>query len=80
TLKINEKLAQEQIERLRIFKKNRDLAAVAKSLEKLLQAATINSENLMYHFLTAAENKVTLGEISDTLRKSYGLYKETVTL
>jgi methylmalonyl-CoA mutase N-terminal domain/subunit len=80
TLKINEKLAQEQIERLRNFKKNRDHAAVAKSLEKLLQASTNNSENLMYHFLNAAENKVTLGEISDTLRKSYGLYKETVTL
>lgn len=31
-------------------------------------------------FIDAAEDGVTLGEISDTLRAVFGLYKETITV
>lgn len=50
------------------------------SLEKIQLAAQDSRQNLMPLFVEAVENKVTLGEISDTLRKVFGQYKETLTL
>lgn len=79
TLKISEATAREQVERLTKFKANRDADKVKAALEKI-SAAARGSENLMPLFVSAVENKVTLGEISDTLRQVFGLYKETITL
>lgn len=78
-LKVSEETAQEQINRLKEFKNKRDSKLVKSSLEKIENAAS-SDENLVPLFIDAVNNNVTLGEISDTLRKAFGLYKETITL
>jgi methylmalonyl-CoA mutase N-terminal domain/subunit len=78
-LKITEKVAQEQIARLKKFKAARDGAKVSAQIARIEKAAMSN-ENLMPIFIDAVEVGVTLGEISDTLRKVFGLYKETITV
>ena len=77
-LKITEAVSNEQIARLKKFKVARDQKLVAKKLEALANAANNPKENLMPHFVDCVENHVTLGEISDTLRKVFGLFKEHV--
>jgi len=79
TLKVSEQTAQEQIERLKKFKANRDKDKVNAELEKISKAAK-NDENLIPHFVTAVEAHVTLGEISDELRKIFGKHQERITL
>lgn len=78
-LKISEEVAREQIQRLQKFKAQRDAKKVASELEKIRNAAASN-DNLMPLFISAVESQVTLGEISDSLRKVFGLYKETITI
>jgi methylmalonyl-CoA mutase N-terminal domain/subunit len=78
-LKITEKVAQEQIARLKKFKAARDPAKVSAQIARITATAA-STENLMPVLVDAVEAGVTLGEISDTLRKSFGLYKETITV
>lgn len=78
-LKIKSTVEKEQIARLKAFKKKRNAKIVKTKLE-LLQNASQTKDNLMPVFIDCVENKVTLGEIADTLRKSFGLYKETITI
>ena len=78
-LKISEETAREQINRLKAFKQKRDNNKVKAQLERVSNAANSGS-NLMPLFIEAVENDVTLGEISDSLRKVFGLYKETITV
>lgn len=79
TLKIPEETAHEQVQRLTKFKQKRDHKLVKKQLEQLTNAAQ-TGDNLMPLFIEAVDNNVTLGEISDALRKVFGLYKEKITL
>jgi methylmalonyl-CoA mutase N-terminal domain/subunit len=78
-LKVTEEVARDQIARLKAFKAKRDSAKVRGHLEKISNAAS-GSDNLMPLFTDAVDAGVTLGEISDTLRKTFGLFKETITL
>lgn len=78
-LKIKPAVEKEQIRRLKAFKKRRKSSAVQSQLERIQNAAR-SKENLMPLFIEAVENDVTLGEISDCLRKEFGAYKEAVTL
>ena len=78
-LKITEAVSQEQIARLKRFKASRDTKKVSAHLEKIRTTASGDS-NLMPLFVDAVEDKVTLGEIADALRASFGLFKETVTI
>src|SRR5690606_1061318 len=78
-LKISDEVAREQIERLKKFKAKRDAKKVEQHLERVRQAAE-SDHNLMPVFIEAVENNVTLGEISEELRKVFGLYKESITL
>ncbi len=78
-LKIHEAVANEQISRLKAFKARRDQSKVNEQLAKIKKAAQ-GKENLMPLFVDAVEANVTLGEISDTLREVFGLYKETITI
>lgn len=78
-LKVNRAVQASQIRRLKKFKKNRNKKVVASKIEALTSAAELK-KNLMPYILESVENKVTLGEISDSLRKVYGLYKENITL
>ena len=78
-LKVSEETAAEQIARLKRFKERRDQKAVADQLALIKRCAESN-DNLMPVIINAVEAKVTLGEISDTLRSVFGLYKETITV
>jgi methylmalonyl-CoA mutase, N-terminal domain len=48
-------------------------------LSKIEEAAR-SGANLMPHIVNAVENYATVGEISDTLRKVFGEYQETVVI
>ncbi|MES2768465.1 MAG: methylmalonyl-CoA mutase family protein, partial [Bdellovibrionota bacterium] len=68
-MKIKSAVEKEQVSRLKAFKKKRKSLGVKTKLEQLANASNTN-ENLMPIIIDCVENKVTLGEISDTLRKS----------
>lgn len=78
-MKITEAVSQEQVERLKRFKAKRDLVKVQFHLAKVRVAAE-NDQNLMPVLIDAVEVGCTLGEVSDTLRKVFGLFKETITV
>lgn len=65
-----------QIERLRDLRSSRSHEAWLKSQTALEQAAR-SSDNLMPHILNAARAHSTVGEISDTLRRVFGEYRDT---
>ncbi len=76
---IDEKIERGQIERLKALREKRDTEKAENLLNKLEQAAREN-ENLLPKILDAVENYVTVGEISNRLRKVWGEYKEAVTV
>jgi methylmalonyl-CoA mutase, N-terminal domain len=67
---------RQQVQRLRELRASRSAASVEQSLCDLERAAR-GSENLMPRILSACEALVTLGEISDCLKKVFGEYHET---
>ena len=69
-------LERQQVERLRDLRSSRAADQVAQSLCDLERAAR-GSDNLMPKILAACEALATLGEISDTLRKVFGEYRES---
>ncbi|MBX5481502.1 MAG: methylmalonyl-CoA mutase family protein [Myxococcaceae bacterium] len=74
-LKIDEKVAHEQIERLQQVRRERNQAAVDAALAKV-EAACCGTDNLMPPVLEAVKAYATLGEISDVFRKVWGQYRE----
>ena len=78
-LKVDESVEREQVDRLRSMRAGRDAAAVDSSLSALREAAQ-GTENLLPRILNCVENKVTVGEISNSLRKVWGEYREAVTV
>jgi methylmalonyl-CoA mutase N-terminal domain/subunit len=60
-----------QINRIKVYKKNRDEQKVLSSLKKLSNNADTKG-NLMPTIINALKSRCTLGEISDTLRKQFG--------
>jgi len=78
-LRIDPALEQAQIERLRALRARRDAESVAAALKKLEQAAG-TTENLLPRILECVETYATVGEISNTLRRVWGEYRETSTV
>jgi len=78
-LKISESVARDQVSRLKKFKERRDQKMVTSCLERISRAAE-SKDNLMPLFVEAVKAHVTLGEISDTLRKCFGRYRESIKL
>jgi methylmalonyl-CoA mutase, N-terminal domain len=78
-LRIDPALEQAQVERLCALRERRDDSAVTASLAKLEQAASTN-ENLLPRILECVEVYATVGEISNTLRRVWGEYRETSTI
>jgi len=72
--KIDDSIRTIQIEKLKKLKQNRDVAKVDQILQLLNDKAN-SGENLMPAVIEAVENKITLGEIADTLREVFGEYK-----
>jgi methylmalonyl-CoA mutase N-terminal domain/subunit len=75
-LRIDPALEQAQVERVRALRARRDAKAVEDSLQELEQAAA-TTENLMLRILACVESYATVGEISNTLRRVWGEYRET---
>lgn len=74
----NSEVRRKQIERLDKIRAGRDVAAVHEILEKLSKAAETNTGNLLEICIEAARRRVTLGEMSNALEKSYGRYKANI--
>ena len=74
-LRIDEKVARGQVERLRAVKAERDGARAAAALAVLERAAR-EGANVMPPIIAAVKAYATLGEISDVLRKVFGTYRE----
>lgn len=73
SFKVDDKIRQDQIEKIGALKDSRNSALVTASLIQLKNAASGN-ENLMPYILTAVEAYATLGEIAGTLRDVFGEY------
>ena len=78
-LKVDEKIERGQIERLKALREKRETEKAENALSKIEEAAR-SDENLLPHILEAVENYVTVGEISNRLRKVWGEYREAVTV
>jgi methylmalonyl-CoA mutase, N-terminal domain len=77
--RIDESLEPKQVERLRAMRARRDPAAWQAALQAVEDAAR-SEANLMPRILGAVEACATVGEISDTMRKVFGEYKESVVV
>ena len=78
-LRIDQVLEEAQVERLRALRERRDSQAVRVALQKLEEAAG-TTENLLPRILECVEAYATVGEISNTLRRVWGEYRETSTV
>ncbi len=78
-LRVNPEIEIRQCEKLKKLRERRDNAKVAQARESLAQAAK-GTDNLMPHILNAVRCYTTLGEISDTLREVFGVYREKVVV
>ncbi|HJU92681.1 MAG TPA: methylmalonyl-CoA mutase family protein [Pyrinomonadaceae bacterium] len=78
-LRIDPAFEQAQIERVRALRARRDSSAVNAALSKLEHAAGA-SENLLPRILECVEAYATVGEISNTLRRVWGEYREMSTI
>ncbi len=78
-MKVNEAVERRQVERLQALRLRRNKAKADNALTKLEEAAR-GTENLLPRILVCVENYVTVGEISNALRKIWGEYREAVTV
>jgi methylmalonyl-CoA mutase N-terminal domain/subunit len=67
--------SEHRLQRLKVFKENRDHKIVQKSLEELVNIAKTN-KNLMPQIIICVENNCTLGEIIIALKTVFGEYLE----
>jgi methylmalonyl-CoA mutase, N-terminal domain len=79
TLRIDPALELSQVERVRAVRARRDANKTTAALEKLAESAGTN-ENLLPGILEAVEAYATVGEISNTLRRVWGEYRETSSI
>src|SRR5262249_3905585 len=78
-LRIDPELENRQVERVRAVRARRDKATWEASIHSLEDAAR-SGDNLMPHVIAAVESYATVGEISDSLRRVFGEYQETVVI
>jgi methylmalonyl-CoA mutase, N-terminal domain len=76
---VDERLGQEQCERLHAVRSRRDGAAALAALREL-KAVAIGAGNLFPPILAAVRAYATVGEICNTLRCVFGVHQETVVL
>ena len=78
-MKVDPQIEKNQIERVRAVREKRDAEKAENSLSKLEESAK-SDENLLPKILDCVENFVTVGEVSNRLRKVWGEYREAVTV
>src|SRR5438874_8448529 len=76
TLKIDEKVAHDQVERLQAVKRSRSQSDVAEKLRAVEAACRDERKNLMVPVLDAVRAYCTLGEVCDVFRKVWGAFRE----
>jgi methylmalonyl-CoA mutase N-terminal domain/subunit len=79
TLRIDPEIERSQVARLRELRARRDAAKAQTGINEVERRARSN-ENLMPAILAAVEARVTVGEISDALRRAFGEYLESVVI
>ena len=79
TLRIDADIERSQIARLNALRAKRDSARVKSALAELQRLAA-TSGNLLPAILAAVEAYATVGEISDSLRRVFGEYQESVVI
>jgi methylmalonyl-CoA mutase N-terminal domain/subunit len=79
TLRIDSEIERNQVQRLQALRAKRDSAKTRAALDELERRAR-TTENLLPAILAAVEAYATVGEISDTLRRVYGEYQESVVI
>ena len=77
SLRVNPLIEANQKQKLSELKSKRDSTKVSELLTRLESAAG-TSENLMPLFIECAESQITLGEICNLLRKTWGEYQSPV--
>jgi methylmalonyl-CoA mutase N-terminal domain/subunit len=76
-LRIDAEAEKARCEQVRQFRQSRREQSAREALKRLVDRAA-SSGNLMPAVIDAVENWATLGEISETLRRVYGVYEENV--
>jgi len=79
TLRIDPQIEREQIQRLHALRAKRDTHKTQAAIAELGCRAATN-ENILPAILGAVEAYATVGEISDTLRRVFGEYQESVVI
>jgi methylmalonyl-CoA mutase, N-terminal domain len=79
TLRLEPEIERSQIARLNALRAKRDSAKTQSALAELQRRAA-TTENLLPAILAAVESHATVGEISDTLRRVFGEYQESVVI
>ncbi len=79
TLRMDPQIEREQIQRLRALRGKRDTKKTQVAIAELERRAA-TKENLLPAILRAVEAYATVGEISDTLRRAFGEYRESVVI
>ena len=78
-VRVDPTVRERQIEKLERLRDGRDASAVSAALDGIQQAADTD-ENLVPLMLDAVKQSATLGEISDSLRKVWGEYRERIVV
>jgi methylmalonyl-CoA mutase N-terminal domain/subunit len=76
-LKVDPALEQKQIDRVQAVRAGRDSAAVEAALTRLREDASQERRNLMPAIVDAARVYVTMGEMCDAFRETWGVWRET---
>jgi methylmalonyl-CoA mutase N-terminal domain/subunit len=70
-LRIDPKLEEQQIARVKAFRRQRDNSSTTRALSELKKAAE-GSENVVPKIVSAVKARATLGEVANALREVFG--------
>lgn len=73
--RVSESSVKRQVNSLKRFRANRDKKRLENSMNSLSESSLGEGTNLMESIIAAVKSGATTGEISDTLRKSFGEYR-----
>jgi len=76
-LRVDPALEGEQVERVKGLRERRDAAAAEEALARLKEASLRDDVNLMPLIIQAARAYVTMGEMCEALRETWGIWRET---
>jgi methylmalonyl-CoA mutase N-terminal domain/subunit len=76
-LRIDPRFEPDQVERVRAVRERRNADQVTATLDRLIEAAKDETENLMPHLLEATRAEATEGEIVQALQTVFGTYTES---